>query len=71
MSNVFEQEKDAGITELMKVFPFEDVELDDDIREWLQQIPSIQIKDYGFDEPDSEEEYFAILNEITEYLMER
>ncbi|MFT4413346.1 hypothetical protein ACLM5H_05755 [Fredinandcohnia humi] len=70
MSNVFEQEKDTDIIELVEVLSFDDMELDNDIREWLQT-PPVQLKDYGFGEPDSEGEYFAILNEISEYLMER
>lgn len=69
MSNVFEQEKGTDITELVEVLSFDDTELDNDIREWLQKTP-VKLQDYGF-EPDSEGEYFAILNEISEYLMER
>ena len=69
MSNVFEQEKDTDITELVEVLSFADIEMDNDIREWLQT-PPVQLKDFGY-ESDSEGEYFAILNEISEYLMER
>lgn len=69
MGIVFEQEKETDINELMGVFLFDDVELNDDIRERLQA-PPVQLKDFGY-EPDSEGGYFAILNEISEYLMER
>ena len=70
MSNVFEQEKDTDIIELVEVLSFDDMELDNDIREWLQK-PPVKLQGYGFSEPDSEMEYFAILNKISEYLMER
>ncbi|MEC1723094.1 hypothetical protein [Schinkia azotoformans] len=70
MSKGIVQEKDIDITELVEAFSLDDeIELDNDIREWLQT-PPVQLKDFGY-EPDSEGEYFAILNEISEYLMER
>lgn len=69
MSNVFGQEKKTDIIELVEVLSFEDLEMDNDIREWLQT-PPVKLQNYGY-EPDSEEEYFAILNEISEYLMGR
>ncbi|MEI2368002.1 hypothetical protein [Niallia circulans] len=70
MSNEIMQEKDTDINELVeKVLFLEDLEMDNDIREWLQE-PPVQLKNYGF-EADREEEYFAMLNEISEYLMER
>jgi hypothetical protein len=47
------------------------VDIDDEIREWLQQAPPIQIKDYGFDEVNREEEYLAIQEELFNILMER
>lgn len=60
------QEKDADIIELMKdVLTLDDLEMDKDIREWLQT-PSVQLKEYGY-EPDSEREYFVFLNEISDY----
>ncbi|WP_071458429.1 hypothetical protein [Bacillus massilinigeriensis] len=66
MRKKFEQEKDIDITELVEAFSLDDeIELDNDIREWLQT-PSVQLKDYGY-EPDSEREYFAFLNEISDY----
>lgn len=71
MSKEFEQEKGTDITELAEeVFTLEDLELDNDIHEWLQT-PPVQLKEYGFGEPDSEEEYYALLNELSELLMER
>jgi len=67
MSEGFEQEKGTDITELAEeVISFDELELDNDIREWLQT-PPVKLQDYGFGEPDSEEEYFAILNEISDY----
>ena len=60
------QETDFELLEMVEVD-----DIDDGILEWLQQTPPVKIKEYGFSEPDSEEEYLAILNEISEYLMER
>lgn len=57
------------ITELAEVIPFDDAELDNDIREWLQ-IPPVKLQDYGFG-AEREEKYFAILNEISDYLTKR
>jgi hypothetical protein len=69
MSKRFEQEKDTDITELAKeVLSFDDLEMDNDIHEWLQT-PPVQLKKYGFEEVDREEEYFAILNEISDYYL--
>ena len=69
MSKGFEQEKDTDINELAEeVLSFDDLELDNDIREWLQT-PPVQLKEYGYEEVDSEEEYFAILNEISDYYL--
>ncbi|NRD78552.1 hypothetical protein HPT25_14405 [Bacillus sp. BRMEA1] len=70
MSKGYEQEKDTEIAEFADVLPIDDVELDNDIREWLQT-PPVQLKEYGFGEPDSEEDYYALLNELSELLMER
>jgi hypothetical protein len=71
MTKGFKQEKGTDITELVeKVLTLEDLELDNDIREWLQT-PPVQLNGYGFGEPDSEEEYYALLNELSELLMER
>jgi hypothetical protein len=72
MSKGFEQENDIDITELVDVLSLDDeIELDNDIREWLQT-PPVQLKEYGFSEVECEEEYFEILNEISDYyLMER
>lgn len=62
------QEKDADITELVEEVLFlEDLEMDNDIREWLQT-PTVQLQDYGV-EAEREEEYFAILNEISDYYL--
>lgn len=69
MNKELVQEKDMDTTELEEVIPFDDAELDNDIRDWLQ-IPPVKLQDYGFG-AEREEEYFAILNEISEYLMER
>lgn len=69
MSKGIKQEKDTKITELAEeVLTFDDLEMDRDIREWLQT-PPVQLKEYGFEEADSEEEYFAILNEISDYYL--
>ncbi len=69
MSKGFEQEKDTDINELAEeILSFDDLELDNDIREWLQT-PPVQLKEYGYEEVDSEEEYFAILNEISDYYL--
>lgn len=71
MSNEIMQEKDADINELVEEVLFlEDLEMDKDIREWLQT-PTVQMKEYGISEPDSEEEYYAMLHELSSYLMER
>lgn len=70
MSKGFEQEKDTYITELAEeVLTFDDLEMDNDIREWLQ-IPPVKLQDYEFG-AEREEEYFAILNEISDYLTVR
>lgn len=70
MSKGLEQEKEFDITELVEVLSLDDeLELDNEIREWLQA-PPVKLRDYGF-ESEREEEYFATLNEISEYLMER
>lgn len=61
MNKELVQEKDMDTTELEEVIPFDDAELDNDIRDWLQ-IPPVKLQDYGF-EAEREEEYFAILNE--------
>ena len=71
VSNEIMQEKDADINELVEEVLFlEDLEIDNDIREWLQT-PTIQLKEYGFGEPDSEKEYFAMLEELSSHLLER
>ena len=70
VGNEIMQEKDADVTVLVEEVLFlEDLEIDNDIRELLQT-PTVQLQDYGV-EAEREEEYFAILNEISEYLMER
>ncbi|MBO1513554.1 hypothetical protein [Metabacillus bambusae] len=71
MSNEIMQEKEADINELVEEVLFlEDLEMDKDIREWLQT-PTVQLKEYGFGEPDSEKEYLAMLEELSSHLMER
>ncbi|WP_031537520.1 hypothetical protein [Bacillus sp. MB2021] len=72
MNKGFEQEMDTDIAELAEeVLSLEDeLELDNDIRKWLQT-PPVQLQEYGYEEANREEEYFAKLNEISEYLMER
>ncbi|NRD76655.1 hypothetical protein HPT25_04015 [Bacillus sp. BRMEA1] len=70
MSKGYEQEQATDIAEFADVLPF-DVELDNDIREWLEHSKPIQLKEYGLSEPDSEEEYYVLLNELSELLMER
>lgn len=61
MSKELVQEREFDITELVEVLSLEDeLELDNDIREWLKK-PSVQLKEYGFKEPDSEGEYFEFL----------
>lgn len=67
MSKGFEQEKEIDIIELAEeVLFFDDLEMDNDIREWLQT-PPVQLKEYGFSEAECEGEYFEILNEISDY----
>lgn len=67
MSKGFQQEKDIDITELAEeIVNFDDLEMENDIREWLRT-PPVQIKDYGFGEADGEEEYYALLNELSDY----
>ncbi|MFO1443304.1 hypothetical protein KDN24_08785 [Bacillus sp. Bva_UNVM-123] len=69
MSKGFQQEKDIEITELVEVLSLDDeLELDNNIRVWLQTKP-VKLQDYGF-VADREEEYFAILNEISDYYLE-
>lgn len=68
MSKELEQEKEFDITELVELSLEDELELDNDIREWLQK-PSVQLKEYGFEEPDSEGEYFEFLNEISDYYL--
>lgn len=71
MSQGFEQEKHTDIAKLEEeVLFFDDLEMDNDIREWLQT-PPFQLQEYGFGEPDSEEEYYNMLEELSSYLMER
>ncbi|KIN51147.1 hypothetical protein [Bacillus subtilis] len=71
MSNEIMQEKDADINELVEEVLFlEDLEMDKDIREWLQT-PPIQLKEYGFEEVDREEEYQVLQETMSDYLMER
>lgn len=71
MSNEIMQEKEEDINELVEEVLFlEDLEMDNDIREWLQT-PTVQLKEYGFFEPNSEEEYLAMLEELSSHLMER
>nr|WP_259548305.1 hypothetical protein [Heyndrickxia oleronia] len=70
MSKGFEQEKHTDILELAEdVLFFDDLELDNDIREWLRK-PLVKLRDYGYG-AEREEEYFAMLNEISDYLTER
>ena len=71
MSKGIEQEKEIDIIELVEVLSLDaELELDNDIREWLQT-PPVQIKNFGFDEVDKEDEYNAIEEELSNYLMER
>lgn len=64
-------EKDVDINELAEEVLFlEDLEMDKDIREWLQT-PTVQFKEYGLGEPDSEIEYLAMLEDLSRHLMER
>ena len=71
MNKGYRQEMDTDITKLTEeVIPFDDLEMDNDIREWLQT-PPVQMKEYGFGEPDSEEEYYAMMEELSSYLIER
>ena len=68
MSNEIMQEKDTDINELVEEVLFlEDLEMDNDIREWLQT-PPVQLQEYGF-EADREEGDFAILIEISDYYL--
>lgn len=70
MSIGYKQEMDMDITELKEdVLTLDDFEMDKDIREWLQT-PLVKLQGYGF-EAEREEDYFATLNNISEYLMER
>ena len=71
MSKGFEQKKDTDMTELAEeVLTLDDLEMDKDIREWLQT-PSVQLKEYGFGEVDREEEYEVLWETMSDYLMER
>lgn len=71
MNNEIMQEKDEDINELVeKVLFLEDIEMDNDIREWLQT-PTVQLKEYGFEEVDREEEYQILQETMSDYLMER
>ena len=67
--NNFLEVQNHGITELAEVIPFDDAELDNDIRERLQK-PLVKLQDYGYG-AEREEEYFTMLNEISDYLTER
>lgn len=70
MSKGYGQEMDTDIAELAEdVLFLDDLEMDNDIREWLQT-PPVKLQDYGL-EAEREEEYFALLNEISGYLTER
>lgn len=71
MNKGFEQEKDTDMTELAEdVLTLDDLEMDKDIREWLQT-PSVQLKEYGFEEVDREEEYQVLKETMSDYFMER
>ena len=71
MNKEFEQEKDTDMTELAEeVLTLDDLEMDKDIREWLKT-PSVQLKEYGFEEVDREEEYQVLQETMSDYLMER
>lgn len=68
MSKGIEQEKEIDIIELVEVLSLDaELELDNDIREWLQA-PPVKLQDYGF-EAEREDEYFATLNEISDYYL--
>jgi hypothetical protein len=71
MNKELNKENENVLNELEGLIPISDEEIGEDIRVWLQTPPSPQIKDYGFEDVDREEEYFAMLNEISEYLVER
>lgn len=68
MNKIWEQDSSIEIIEMAEVVEFDDI--DDDIREWLQT-PPVKLKDYGYGETNSEEEYYALLNELSELLIER
>ena len=70
MNKVKVQESDVEITEIVEAISIDDVDISDEIREWLQS-PAVQIKNFGFDEVDREDEYNAIEEELSNYLMER
>lgn len=71
MDKEFEQEKDTDMMELAEeVLTLDDLEMDKDIREWLKT-PSVQLKEYGFEEVDREEEYQVLQETMSDYLMER
>lgn len=71
MSKELEQEKEFDITELVELLSLEDeLELDNDIREWLQK-PPVQLREYGFGVVDREEEYLVLQETMSDYLMER
>ncbi|MEI0739036.1 hypothetical protein VQ056_24385 [Paenibacillus sp. JTLBN-2024] len=71
MSIEYKQEKDTDIAEIAEeVLTFDDLEMDKDIREWLQT-PSVQLKEYGFEEVEREEEYQVLQETMSDYLMER
>jgi len=71
MNKGFEQEENTDMTELAKeVLTFDDLELDKDIREWLQT-PPVKLKEYGLEDVDREEEYQVLQETMSDYLMER
>lgn len=71
MSIEYKQEKDTDIAEMAEeVLTLDDLEMDKDIREWLQT-PSVQLKEYGFEEVEREEEYLVLQETMSDYLMER
>ena len=63
MSRGIVQNSGVEIIEMAELVEFDDI--GNDIREWLQTSP-VKLQDYGF-EAEREEEYFSILNEISDY----
>lgn len=61
----------TDFNEFVEAIVFEKTGTEYEIREWLQSMQSVQIRGYGLEEVDREEAYYAILEELSNNLMER